>query len=40
MIITDSGLSPAHAKMIEEAGIRLIVVEPDSQDSTEAVGTP
>ena len=40
MIITDSGLSPGHAKMIEEAGIRLIVVEPDSQDSTEAVGTP
>ncbi len=40
MIITDSGLSPTHAKMIEEAGIRLIVVEPDSQDSTEAVGTP
>lgn len=40
MIITDSGISSRDAKLIGEAGPRLFVVEPDADETADAMGTP
>ncbi len=40
MIITDSGIKSRDATLIGEAGVRLLVVEPDQNEASDAMETP